>query len=518
MAEEILIPPAGKLTAHLTGSLLAVAFLTSFGSSMLYGYNLAVVNSPAVYIKNFYNKTALSRYGEGLSGEALTLMYSFTVSIFAIGGLLGSLIVGVLVTRFGRKGTVVKTTVLVVIASSLMVFSRSCGSPEMVILGRFITGIHSGISLSVVPMYLGEIAPKNLRGFLGLVPSIFIGLGVFIAQVLGLNELLGKEEHWPLFLSVLVVPTIIQLMLLPWFPESPRYLLIEKHNVHATITALKWYRANCNIQAEIEEMQEEQRSLSSVKTLSVWNLLHDRTVRWQVLSVMVINIGMQLSGIDAIWFYTNDIFENAGIPEVEIPYTTAGTGVIEIIAGLIGCFTIEKLGRKPLMIGGFTMMGVCSAGITCSLILQNHSPFMRYISVGFVVGIIGGFCIGPAGVPFLVTAELFTQSHRPAAYIVGGSLNWLSNFTVGFVFPFLQMSAGSYCYLVFASICILVAVYVYAVMPETKNKTFMEISHLFTKKEPVLETECLLLVDQMKLNKINGYGVLEPASFAFDSS
>ncbi|XP_034465371.1 solute carrier family 2 member 15a [Hippoglossus hippoglossus] len=519
MAEEVLIPSARKFTAHLTSSLLAVAFLTSFGSSMLYGYNLAVVNSPAVYIKDFYNKTVLSRNGTGLSGETLTLMYSLTVSVFAIGGLLGSLIVGMLVTRFGRKGTVVNTTVLVFIAGLLMGFSRICGSPEMVIFGRFITGIHSGISLSVVPMYLGEIAPKNLRGFLGLVPSIFIGMGVFAAQILGLHELLGKEEHWPLFLSVVVVPTFIQLMLLPWFPESPRYLLIEKHNVHATITALNWYRAKCNIQAEFEEMQEEQQSLSSVETLSVWKLLLDDTVRWQVLSVVVINIGMQLSGIDAIWFYTNDIFENAGIPAPEIPYTTAGTGIIEIIAGLIGCFSIEKWAGGLLMIGGFAMMGICSAGITLALILQGaHLSIMRYVSVCCVVGIIAGFCIGPAGVPFLVTAELFKQSHRPAAYIVGGSLNWLSNFTVGFMFPFLQMSAGSYCYLVFATVCVFVAVYVYIMIPETKNKTFMEISRMFSKREAVLETQGLIHGDQLKLKKINGYGIVEHASLELDSS
>uniref|UniRef100_A0AAQ4NTJ0 Solute carrier family 2, facilitated glucose transporter member 5 n=1 Tax=Gasterosteus aculeatus aculeatus TaxID=481459 RepID=A0AAQ4NTJ0_GASAC len=484
MAEEVLIPSSGKITSQLTGSLLAVAFLTSLGSSMLYGYNLAVVNSPAVYIKDFYNQSVVNRNGTGLSEETLTLMYSLTVSVFAIGGLLGSVIVGILVTRFGRKGTVVNTTVLVFIASLLMGFSRICGSPEMIIVGRFITGIHSGISLSVVPMYLGEIAPKNLRGFLGLVPSIFIGTGVFTAQILGLHELLGKEEHWPLFLSVVAVPTFIQLMLLPWFPESPRYLLIEKHNVHATITALKWYRAKCDIQAEIEEMQEEQRSLSSVETLSVWKLFQDDTVRWQVLSVMVINIGMQLSGIDAIWFYTNDIFEDAGIPAPEIPYTTAGTGIIEIIAGLVGA----------------------------------HIPFMRYVGVTCVVGIIAGFCIGPAGVPFLITAELFKQSHRPAAYIVGGSLNWLSNFTVGFVFPFLQMSAGSYSYLVFGTICLSVAAYVYVVIPETKNKTFMEISQMFTKKEAVPLTQGLIHVDQLKLKKMNGYGGMEHASLEFDSS
>ncbi|KAL7877840.1 hypothetical protein SRHO_G00044830 [Serrasalmus rhombeus] len=518
MAEEVLITSTGKITSHLTSSLLAVAFLTSFGSSMLYGYNLAVVNSPAGYIKDFYNRTVVSRNGTGLNGEALTLMYSLTVSVFAIGGLIGSLMVGILVTKFGRKGTVVNSTVLVFIAGSLMGFSRICGSPEMVIFGRFITGIHSGISLSVVPMYLGEIAPKNLRGFLGLMPSIFICIGVFSAQLLGLHELLGKEEHWPLFLSLVVVPTFVQLMLLPWFPESPRYLLIEKHNVHATITALKWYRAKCNIQAEIEEMQEEQRSLSTVETVSVWQLLLDPTVHWQVLSVVIINIGMQLSGIDAIWFYTNDIFENAGIPAPEIPYTTVGTGAIEIIAGLIGCFTIERLGRRPLIIGGFAVMGMCCAGITVSLILQVHVQFMKYVSVGCVVGIIAGFCIGPAGVPFLITAELFKQSHRPAAYTVGGSLNWMSNFTIGFIFPFLQMSAGSYCYLVFSSVCLAVAIYVFFVIPETKNKTFVEISQMFATKEAVVESQALSHPDQLKLKKMNGYGTLENGSLEFDSS
>ncbi|KPP56171.1 hypothetical protein Z043_126260, partial [Scleropages formosus] len=195
---------------HLTTSLLAVTLLTSFGSSMLYGYNLAVVNSPAGYIKDFYNRTIVSRNGTGVSEKTLTVMYSLTVSVFAIGGLVGSLLVGILVTKFGRKGTVVNSSVLVFIAGSLMGLSRICGSPEMVILGRFITGIHSGnrnrdarrqrrcapyggaseahprhsgllsppgVSLSVVPMYLGEIAPKNLRGFLGLIPSIFICVG-----------------------------------------------------------------------------------------------------------------------------------------------------------------------------------------------------------------------------------------------------------------------------------------------------------------------------------------------------
>uniref|UniRef100_A0A8C3XDA9 Uncharacterized protein n=1 Tax=Cyanoderma ruficeps TaxID=181631 RepID=A0A8C3XDA9_9PASS len=438
---------------RLTFSLLSVTLLVSFGSSMLYGYNLAVVNSPAEHIKAFYNATWSQRFGHGLAPGPLTLLYALTVSIFALGGLGGSLLVGVLVERY-EVGWGWRS------CPAACACQERCSEPQR-------SPRPPGICLSVVPLYLGEIAPKNLRGFLGLMPSIFICLGVFSAQVLGLPEL-----FWPLFLSVVVVPASLQLLLLHCFPESPRYLLIERNDVCGATKALRRFLGTPDVQDVIEEMKEEQRSLSSMEMVSVWQLLRERSVRWQTLSVVVLNAGMQLSGIDAIWFYTNTIFKNAGIPVSQIPYTTMGTGAIEVIAGHelcprgAGC---EAQGQPP-----------AASPARCPL--QAALPWMRYVSVACVVGIIA------AGVPFLMTAELFMQSHRPAAYIVGGSLNWLCNFTVGFIFPFLQvpMSAGAFCYLVFCGVCLLVALYVYLVIPETKNKTFMEISHIFaTRRCPV---------------------------------
>ncbi|KFV76032.1 Solute carrier family 2, facilitated glucose transporter member 9, partial [Struthio camelus australis] len=492
----------------LTFPLLSVTLLVSFGSSMLYGYSLAVVNAPAVPIKAFYNATWSRRHGHGLAPGPLTLLYSLTVSVFALGGLLGSILVGVLVARYGREGveggtgkkgedgdgkgteglscclyptrngTLGRSALLVLLAGASMGFSRDLSSPEMVIFGRSIMGLHSGICLSVVPLYLGEIAPKSLRGFLGLVPSIFICLGVFSAQVLGLPELLGKDRYWPLFLSVVVVPASLQLLLLRCFPESPRYLLVERNNVHGATKALRWFLDTTDVQDEIEEMREEQRSLSSVETVSVWQLLRDRSVRWQTLSVVVVNAGMQLSGIDAIWFYTNTIFESAGIPAPHIPYATVGTGAIEILAGLVGIYNSSSAQTFFAVITSLIRILMAH----CSQTMMNRTfKTKKYISLFWASceGKQEGIDLSlpcPAGVPFLMTAELFTQSHRPAAYIVGGSLNWLSNFTVGFVFPFLQMSAGAFCYLFFCGVCLLVALYVYLIVPETKNKTFLEIS------------------------------------------
>uniref|UniRef100_A0A8V5FKF4 Uncharacterized protein n=1 Tax=Melopsittacus undulatus TaxID=13146 RepID=A0A8V5FKF4_MELUD len=464
-SDLVLIPL--PLSQHLTFSLLSVTLLVSFGSSMLYGYNLAVVNSP--HIKAFYNTTWSQRYGHGLAPGPLTLLYSLTVSTFSLGGLVGSLLVGVLVERYG---------------STLLPSASPTSVPP----------VAPGICLSVVPLYLGEIAPKNLRGFLGLVPSIFICLGVFSAQVLGLPELLGEDRFWPLFLSVVVVPASLQLLLLHCFPESPRYLLIEKDDVCGTTRALCRFLGTPDVQDVIKEMKAEQQSLSSMEMVSVWQLLWDRSVRWQTLSVVVVNAGMQLSGIDAIWFYTNTIFENAGIPVSQIPYATVGTGTIEVVAGLIGVSDGWTDGHSP----SHPQPHVSS---------QTTMPWMCYVGVVCVIGTIAGFCIGPAGVPFLMTAELFTQSHRPAAYVVGGSLNWLCNFTIGFIFPFLQMSAGAFCFLIFCGVCLLVALYVYLVIPETKNKTFMEISHVFATRSSF---PCIPVHLQMK--KLHGYGALESSS------
>uniref|UniRef100_A0A8C9G6K7 Solute carrier family 2, facilitated glucose transporter member 5 n=1 Tax=Pavo cristatus TaxID=9049 RepID=A0A8C9G6K7_PAVCR len=449
-------------SGRLTCPLLSVTLLVDGGGT------------PTPHIKAFYNATWSQRYGHGLPPGPLTLLYSLTVSIFALGGLVGSL-----------HGTLGRSGLLVLLAGGLMAFSRQLEAPEMVIIGRAITGLHSGICLSVVPLYLGEIAPKNLRGFLGLLPSIFICLGVFCAQVLGLPELLGQDRYWPLFLAVVSIPASLQLLLLHCFPESPRFLLIERNDICGATEALHRFLGTSDVQEVLEEMKEEQRSLSSVQTVSVWQLLRDRSVRWQTLSVAVVNVGMQLSGIDAIWFYTNTIFKNAGLPESQIPYTTVGTGAIEVVAGLIGpslswlCFAPNH----PYLF--------CTGVPPPRVPPQTALPWTRYVAVACVVGIIAGFCMGPAGVPFLMTAELFTQSHRSAAYVLGGSLNWLCNFTVGFVFPFLQMSTGAFSYLVFCGVCLLVALYVYLIVPETKNKTFMEISRVFAARQPLAPAPAL---------------------------
>ncbi|XP_066498083.1 solute carrier family 2, facilitated glucose transporter member 9 [Hoplias malabaricus] len=466
---------------RLTGCLLSAAFFGALGSSFLYGYNLSVVNAPTKNIKAFYNATWLSRYGESAAAETLTLLWSVTVSIFAIGGLVGALLVSFLIKVLGRKGTLLANNSLAVIAALLLALGEKAGSFEMLIIGRFIIGMDSGISLSALPMYLGEISPREWRGSIGQFNAVFICLGVFVGQLLGLPEIFGHEYRWNVLFAFLAVPALLQLCVLPFLPESPRYLLMERRDEARAEKAFRAFLGKRDVSAELEEVHAESRAQNTLRMASALDLFRNRAVRWQTITVIVTMACYQLCGLNAIWYYTNGIFEAAGFDKAMIPYITLSTGGIETLAAIVSGLVIERVGRKPLLIFGFSAMAVCFSLLTVFLKFQDSFSWMPYLSFVSILAVIASFCSGPGGIPFVLTGELFEQSYRPAAFMVAGVVNWLSNFAVGLLFPFIQEALQTFAFMVFVVVCVLGAVFLLFVLPETKNKTFVEISQSFAK-------------------------------------
>lgn len=465
----------------LTLCLISAAFFGALGSSFLYGYNLSVVNAPANFIKSFYNKTWVERYEEPIGAETVTLLWSLTVSIFAIGGLVGALAVSFLMKVFGRKGTLLLNNVNAIIAALLMALGETAGSFEMLIIGRFIIGLDSGIALSALPMYLGEISPRQIRGSIGQFNSIFICLGVFTGQVLGLPEVFGHKSRWSFLFGFLAVPAMLQLCVLPFLPESPRFLLMERRDEARAEKAFQAFLGKSDVSREIEEVHAESRAQNTIVVVSPLDLFRDRSVRWQVITVIVTMASYQLCGLNAIWYYTNGILSEAGFGEELIPYITLSTGGIETFAAIVSGLVIERVGRKPLLIFGFTAMAFFFGLLTLFLNLQDRIWWMSYLSFVSILAVIASFCSGPGGVPFILTGELFEQSYRAAAFMIGGTINWLANFAVGLLFPFIQEALLTYAFLVFVVICLIASVFLFLILPETKNKTFVEISQSFAK-------------------------------------
>ncbi|XP_010580338.1 PREDICTED: solute carrier family 2, facilitated glucose transporter member 11-like isoform X3 [Haliaeetus leucocephalus] len=417
------------------------------GGTFQYGYNVSIINAPTQHIHKFLNETWTSRYHKELNPELLTFLWSVIASIFSLGGLCGALIGGSMAIRLGRKGALLMNNIIAILASILMGISFPTGLFELLIAGRFLIGINSGIGICVQPLYLGEVAPKHLRGGMAMGSSIFLTGGILTGQIIGLRELLGAETYWPLLLSSSCFPAFAQLLFLPWFPESPRYLLIDRGDELSCAKALKQFHGSSEYRREMEDIQQECFALDGEKPKKPWQLFTDRGVRWQLITVIVMTMGQQLSGINAIYFYATYIFEQAGISAEKIPYVTLGTGACE-----------------------------CLTALTCELY-----SWVPYVSMTSIFAFILSFGLGPGGITNTLTAELFIQSSRPAAYMIGGTISWISFFTIGMLFPFIVNGLKQYCFLVFLLECSLVAAFIFLVIPETKNKSFLEIKKEFHK-------------------------------------
>ncbi|XP_039583451.1 solute carrier family 2, facilitated glucose transporter member 5-like isoform X1 [Passer montanus] len=475
----------GGARGKMTLPLALVALISAFGSSFQYGYNVSVINSPAPYMQDFYNRTYLERTGLPMDRGFQTLLWSLTVSMFPLGGLFGSLMVWPMVNNCGRKGTLLINNLFSIAAAILMGTSELAKTFEVIIISRVVMGIFAGLASNVVPMFLGEMSPKNLRGAVGVVPQLFITIGILAAQVLGLNSILGNAKGWPVLLGLTGIPSLIQLLTLPFFPESPRFLLIQRGNEEQARRALQRLRGWEDVDDEIQEMYQENQSEKEEGQFSVLSLFTFRGLRWQLISIIVMMAGQQLSGVNGVFYYADRIFESAGVHSSSIQYVTVSIGAINVVMTLLAVFIVESLGRRILLLAGFVLCSASCAILTLALNLQTTVSWMSYLSIVCVIAYIIGHAIGPSPIPAVMITEMFLQSSRPAAFMVGGSVHWLSNFTVGLLFLYMEAGLGPYSFLIFCAICVATMLYIFFVVPETKNKTFMEINRIMAKRNKV---------------------------------
>ncbi|XP_036599527.1 solute carrier family 2, facilitated glucose transporter member 5-like [Trichosurus vulpecula] len=474
---------------RLTLSLAMASLVAAFGSSFQYGYNVAVVNSPSEILKHFYNETYYDRTSKYMSSSYVTLLWSVTVSMFPLGGLIGSLIVGPMVNKFGRKGTLLINNIFSIVPAILMGCSKVAKSCEVIIFARIVVGICAGLSSSVVPMYLGELAPQNLRGAIGVVPQLLITFGIFAAQVFGFRSILATEDGWTILLALKAIPASLQVILLPFFPESPRYILIQTGGEEGAGKALKTLRNSENIEDEVEEILMEHEVEKAADIMSVVKIFSTNSLRWQFISIIVLMAGQQFSGVNAVYYYATQIYRTAGVVEYNIQYITAGTGAVNVVMTVVAVFIVELLGRRLLLITGFGTCFPACVVLTVALSLQNTVKRMPFLSIVCVITYIIGHAIGPSPIPSLIIAEIFLQSSQPAAFMLGGTIHWLSMFAVGLLFPLIRKGLGAFSFLIFAGVCLFTALYSYYIIPETKSKTFVEINQIFAKINKMSEIQ-----------------------------
>ncbi|VDN52181.1 unnamed protein product [Dracunculus medinensis] len=469
----------GSWTLRLFLSLIAATL-----GSFQFGYHIGCVNIPAAIIIRWYMDSHKYLFGKEVTyDEIARFQWAITVGIFSVGGMFGGLASGWFADRMGRKGAMLFNNLIAVIAAVLMTGSKYVNAYPLMIIGRIVIGIHSGLNTGLVPMYLTEISPINLRGTLGSAHQLFITIAILVSQFIGLPSVLGSVENWPLVFAFTIVPAILQLCLFSICPESPKYNLIVKKRSEQAKADLKKLRGKEDVAAEINLMEEEAAVAASMRKIGITDLFKGEYA-WPMFLAIMMMCGQQLSGINVAMFFSTKIFSDAGLGEGAL-YATLGMGAVNVAMTLISVYLVDhpKCGRRILLLVGFIGMQIASVLLVISISIYNSDSkiygFTAYASMVFVILFVVSFATGPGSIPWFFVSELFSSAARANASSVAVMVNWTGSFFIATSFIFINQILQQYTFLIFSAILTFFVFFVWVYVPETKGRTVEDINAEF---------------------------------------
>jgi sugar porter (SP) family MFS transporter len=334
---------------------------------------------------------------------------------------------------------------------------------------RFIGGLGIGGSSVLGPVYIAELAPAKTRGRLVGTFQINIVIGILLAYLS--NYCIGRlglgAAEWRWQLGIAAIPAVLFLVLLFGIPPSSRWLATQKRMDEAR-TVLQMMGAE-NPEGELSEIVDSihLERLQTSEPLFSW--------KYRFPLFLAITIGMfnQLSGINAILYYLNDIFGAAGYSKMSGDLQTVAVGGMNLAATLLGMSVIDKLGRKTLLLIGSVGTAVCLFGVSWVFFTNSHQSYLLV----FLVAYIAFFAISQGAVIWVYISEVFPNRVRAKGQSVGSSSHWIMNAIIAYTFPQLAKSSGAYPFVFFGAMMVLQFFVVLSFYPETKGYSLEEMQH-----------------------------------------
>lgn len=423
-------------------------------SGVLFGYDTGVISGALIFLKPDFH---LSSFQEGL-----------IVSILLFGAAFGSLVIGRVSDKLGRKNLLIITSLLF-IAGTLGL--TNAANVNQLYIYRFILGCSIGIASFAAPSYISEIAPANIRGRLVSFFQLSIVIGILLTYIV--NYVVSSDAWaWRAMFFYGIIPAIILLLGLMFLPESPRWLILKGKTEQAIKSLIK-LRGD-NYQVEFDEIQStialEKQEQTKQRLSSVFNKVNLPIIALAILIMLF----QQLSGINAIIYYAPQIFIHAGLAVNSSLFGTILIGVVNLVSTIIGLFLLDKVGRRPLMMLGSLLMAI--ALLTVALTLGNiQNQVSAYIGITGVLVYIFAFAISSGLCGWLIISEVFPLRFRGQGAAIGAAANWIFNILVSFSFPLILAQFGiTAIFTCFAVVCIISLIYYAKYLPETKNITLEE--------------------------------------------
>ena len=460
--------------AYLFGIVLVAVI-----GGLLFGYDTAVISGAEKGLQAFFQSAGDFTYTDGLHG--------FTTSSALIGCIIGALISGIMASRLGRKRSLFIAGILFLLSAlgsyfpEFLFFEKGVPTRGLLVAFNFyriLGGIGVGMASALCPMYIAEVAPASKRGTLvswNQFAIIFGQLVVYFVNFLIIRSHASDPDvvawtnsvGWRVMFVSEAFPAAAFALLILLVPETPRYLALHGHNDQALAVLTK-----------INGAQRAREILLEIKSTAIQNSQkkHDKLFAFGFLVVFIgcmLSVFQQIIGINAVLYFAPRIFESMGVSNNML--FTVIMGVINISFTLVAVFTVEKLGRKPLLITGSLGMAVGALGVALSNVITLPA-LVPVISI-MVYSACFMFSWGP--ICWVYISELFPNTIRSQATAWAVAFQWIFNFIVSSTFVPMYTRSPFFAYALYGVICLVAAVFVWKIVPETKGKTLEEMTALW---------------------------------------
>lgn len=460
---------------------------------LLFGYDTAVISGAEKGLQAFFMGATDFTYTDFLHG--------FTSSSALIGCIIGSAISGLLASNWGRKKSLIFAGILFFISAWGSMFPETMvlakGQPNLTLLivfniYRVIGGVGVGLASAVCPMYIGEISPSNIRGMLvswnqfaiifGQLVVYFVNffiLGDHIAPVIasvgnGLNQIMNGEEAtwaietgWRYMFGSEMVPAGLFALLICFVPETPRFLASIGQDSQAEAVLAKINGAD-----KAKSILKEIKETMAVKTEPI--------LTYGLLCIFVgimLSVFQQAVGINAVLYFAPRIYEAMGFDNPMV--LTVFNGIVNLGFTCVAIFTVEKLGRKPLLIVGSLGMAIGAMGVAMTF---GNEDLNLYCMISLMI-YSASFMFSWGPICWVLIAEVFPNTIRGGAVAIAVAFQWIFNWIVSTSFVPLSNSMGFlFTYAMYGVICVIAAVFVWKLVPETKGKTLEDMTQLWKEK------------------------------------
>ncbi|HZD45619.1 MAG TPA: sugar porter family MFS transporter [Acidobacteriaceae bacterium] len=438
-----------SINSHVVKSTIVGAL-----GGLLFGFDTAVISGTTHALSQVYH----------LSPALLGV----TVSSALVGTVIGAMAAGIPGQKFGRRDSLRVMAIFYVLSSIGCAFAWNWSA---LIVFRFIGGLGIGGSSVLGPMYIAEIAPPKWRGRLVGFFQVNIVIGILLAYIsnatIGSLHLGAAEWRW--MFGVSGVPAAIFLAALFVIPRSPRWLVTQS-NLQEALAVLRVI----GVPQPKEELDEIVASVHLERSAST-DPLFSRRYRFPIFIAITVGMFSQLSGINAILYYLNDIFALAGASTISGNLQAVAVGATNLVATLLAMSVIDKFGRKKLLLIGTAGLFVCLTIISILFITRSHLGWLVWLLMLYIAS----FAMSQGAVLWVYISEVFPNRVRSKGQSLGSSSHWITNAIISLVFPVMAKSSGAYPFLFFAAMMVVDFVLVWFYYPETSGISLEEMQHKF---------------------------------------